>query len=134
VVRQICDRTAVMYRGRIVETGHTGTLFDDPVHPYTRLLTGSVPRLVGSDGPVRVEVETEPDDGRDAVRQEVTQSADRDGTTPCRFADRCPSVVAECAVEPPLLPDPRDPTRLAACVHVPRLAEVVGADTEPSPT
>jgi oligopeptide/dipeptide ABC transporter ATP-binding protein len=134
VVRQICDRTAVMYRGRVVETGSTGTLFDDPVHPYTRLLTGSVPRLVGADGPVRAEVETDEEDDRDAVRQEVADSAARDGTTPCRFADRCPSVVAECAAEPLLLPDPRDPTRFAACVHVPRRAEAVGADAEPSST
>jgi oligopeptide/dipeptide ABC transporter ATP-binding protein len=123
VVRQICDRTAVMYRGRIVETGHTDTLFDDPVHPYTRLLTGSVPRLIGAEDPVRAEPATE--DGRDQVSQEIARSAERDGTHPCRFADRCPSVVAECAAEPPLLPDPRDPTRQAACVHVPRQAEVV---------
>ncbi|MCW2860306.1 MAG: hypothetical protein JWP48_2014 [Actinoallomurus sp.] len=124
VVRQICDRTAVMYRGRIVETGSTDTLFDDPVHPYTRLLTGSVPRLVGAEGPQQVEVA--PADDRDAVRQEVARAA-----APCRFADRCPSVVAECADEPPLLPDPRDPTRLAACVHVPRRAEVARADADP---
>src|SRR6202012_5077515 len=45
VVRQISDRTAVMYLGRIVETGETETLFDGPVHPYTKLLLGSVPRL-----------------------------------------------------------------------------------------
>jgi ABC-type glutathione transport system ATPase component len=48
VVRQISDRTAVMNQGRIVETGGTDALFDTPEHPYTRLLTGSVPRLLGT--------------------------------------------------------------------------------------
>jgi oligopeptide transport system ATP-binding protein len=46
VVRQVSDRIAVMYRGRIVETGTTSRLFDGPTHPYTRLLLGSVPRLL----------------------------------------------------------------------------------------
>jgi oligopeptide/dipeptide ABC transporter ATP-binding protein len=126
VVRQICDRTAVMYRGRIVETGNTDTLLDDPAHPYTRLLTGSIPRLVGAEGPPQAEIEAETAaDDRGDVREEVARSAARDGTHPCRFADRCPSVVADCAAEPSLLPDPREPTRRAACVHLPRQAEVV---------
>jgi ABC-type glutathione transport system ATPase component len=46
VVRQVSDRTAVMYRGRIVETGDTDGVFNDPVDPYTKLLIRSVPRLV----------------------------------------------------------------------------------------
>ncbi|MFC0552687.1 oligopeptide/dipeptide ABC transporter ATP-binding protein [Planotetraspora thailandica] len=127
VVRQISDRTAVMYRGRIVETGDTDTLFDDPVHPYTKLLIGSVPRLVDGEGPVEAEEEPEEAAGHDAVRQEVARSAERDGTHPCRFADRCPSVVAACAAEPPLLVDPRDPARWAACVHMSQRAEGVVA-------
>jgi ABC-type glutathione transport system ATPase component len=48
VVRQISDRTAVMYEGRIVETGETDALYDHPGHPYTRKLTGAVPRLKGT--------------------------------------------------------------------------------------
>jgi len=48
VVRQIGDRTAVMYQGRIVETGDTDRVFDHPVDPYTKLLIGSVPRLIRS--------------------------------------------------------------------------------------
>ncbi|GAA4556847.1 oligopeptide/dipeptide ABC transporter ATP-binding protein [Planotetraspora kaengkrachanensis] len=124
VVRQISDRTAVMYRGRIVETGNTDTLFDDPVHPYTRLLIGSVPRLADAESQAEAEAEEEETAaGLDAVRQEVARSSASGGTHPCRFADRCPSVVAACAAEPPLLADPRDPARWAACVHMSQRAE-----------
>jgi oligopeptide/dipeptide ABC transporter ATP-binding protein len=121
VVRQVGDRTAVMYSGRIVETGNTDTLFDDPVHPYTRLLIGSVPRLVAAEGPARAEEGASED--RAAVRAEVARAVARDGTQACRFADRCPSVVAGCAVEPALLADPGDPNRWAACVHVAHRSE-----------
>lgn len=43
VVRYVSDRAAVMYKGRIVETGPTKQLYGAPVHPYTRLLIQSVP-------------------------------------------------------------------------------------------
>ncbi|HEY3883044.1 MAG TPA: ATP-binding cassette domain-containing protein [Trebonia sp.] len=42
VVRQISHRVAVMYRGRIVETGPVGQVFDSPSHPYTKLLLRAV--------------------------------------------------------------------------------------------
>ncbi|HET6502697.1 MAG TPA: ATP-binding cassette domain-containing protein [Amycolatopsis sp.] len=116
VVRQISDRTAVMYRGRIVETGNTETLFDDPVHPYTKLLLGSVPRLLDPAGPSGAP--GAPGGTESTTRTEVMMSAATAGTRPCRFLDRCPSVVAGCAAEPALLPDPRDPARLSACVHL----------------
>jgi oligopeptide/dipeptide ABC transporter ATP-binding protein len=125
VVRQISDRTAVMYRGRIVETGATDTLFDDPAHPYTKLLIGSVPRLIHPDDPVRAEAADTPGDS--TIREEVEVSAANGGTSPCRYYDRCPSVVAGCAAEPVLLTDPRDVDRSAACVHVPELAAGVVA-------
>jgi ABC-type oligopeptide transport system ATPase subunit len=45
LVRQICDRVAVMYRGRLVEVAPAGTLFSAPAHPYTRALLSAIPRL-----------------------------------------------------------------------------------------
>jgi peptide/nickel transport system ATP-binding protein len=44
VVRHICDRVAVMYAGQIVELAETEQLFEDPQHPYTRMLLKSVPQ------------------------------------------------------------------------------------------
>jgi oligopeptide/dipeptide ABC transporter ATP-binding protein len=107
VVRQVSDRTAVMYQGRIIETGPTAHLFDDPSHPYTRLLLGSVPRLLthpgAADGPVSAQAQVpEPTSS--------TPSADA-----CRFRPRCPVAVAACATEPRLLPTAPDGLRLAAC-------------------
>jgi oligopeptide/dipeptide ABC transporter ATP-binding protein len=117
VVRQVSDRTAVMYGGRIVETGDTETLFDDPVHPYTSLLIGSVPRLVGTDGGFEDDLGSRPDKAQ--VRAEVAREAQEGGRTPCRYADRCPAVVSACVDEPLLIPDPLNGSRSAACIHVP---------------
>ena len=47
VVREVADRVYVIYRGRIVETGSTAALFDNPQHAYTRALLAAVPRLTG---------------------------------------------------------------------------------------
>jgi oligopeptide transport system ATP-binding protein len=43
VVRRIADRTVVMYQGRVVESGHTETIWRDPRHPYTQALLGAIP-------------------------------------------------------------------------------------------
>lgn len=43
LVRHLCPRVAVMYRGRVVETGRTVDVFDGPFHPYTRALLSAVP-------------------------------------------------------------------------------------------
>ena len=45
VVRQLCDRIIVMHRGVVVEQGDTDTILEHPVHDYTRMLLGAIPRL-----------------------------------------------------------------------------------------
>ena len=47
VVREFADRVYVIYKGNIVEQGPTAALFDDPRHPYTRVLLSAVPRITG---------------------------------------------------------------------------------------
>jgi peptide/nickel transport system ATP-binding protein len=47
VVREFADRVYVIYKGRIVEQGPAGGLFEDPRHPYTRALMRAVPRITG---------------------------------------------------------------------------------------
>jgi ABC-type oligopeptide transport system ATPase subunit len=49
LVRQICDRVAVMYRGRLVELAKAERLFDAPVHEYTKALLSAIPRLKPGD-------------------------------------------------------------------------------------
>ena len=75
VVAEMADRVAVMYAGEIVEQTDVRTLFDDPQHPYTRGLIGSVPTL----GQAREELFTIPGSVPNLV----------DLPPACRFAPRC---------------------------------------------
>jgi ABC-type dipeptide/oligopeptide/nickel transport system ATPase component len=45
IIRGLCDRVAVMYRGEIVETGETDGVLKNPQHPYTKALIACIPRL-----------------------------------------------------------------------------------------
>lgn len=53
VVRHVSDRVAIMYLGRLVETGPTEQIFTAPRHPYTRALLDSAPRLAADGAPVQ---------------------------------------------------------------------------------
>ncbi|WP_328315617.1 ABC transporter ATP-binding protein [Streptomyces sp. NBC_00388] len=79
VVRYITDRVAVMYLGRIVETGDTETIFSDPRHPYTRALLSAIPV---------------PDPRQERSRERVVLGGEQPSAARapagCVFVDRCP--------------------------------------------
>jgi peptide/nickel transport system ATP-binding protein len=80
VVREICDRVAVMYLGEIVETGPTAEVFENPRHPYTKALLGSTPVA----DPRRR--------GQGTVLSGDVPSPS-DPPPGCRFHTRCPAVI-----------------------------------------
>ena len=114
VVRNISDRVAVMYLGKICELGETEELFDDPVHPYTRLLVSSIPSMETVTG---ADIE-KADRGRGEMPSPINPPSG------CRFRTRCPLATERCAAEVPEMREVR-PGRFAAC-HYPML-EPVGA-------
>jgi len=106
VVRNISDRVAVMYLGKICELGDTEALFDDPVHPYTRLLVSSIPSMETAGG---VDIAA-----ADRARGEMPSPVNP--PSGCRFRTRCPLATERCATEEPLVREVR-PGRFAACHH-----------------
>ena len=87
IVAKACDRVAVMYAGKIVETGTTMELFDHPTHPYTIALMNSLPK-------VGVKV--------DRLYTIDGQPPDLSTLPPgCSFAPRCPEAMDICLKEHP---------------------------------
>ena len=94
VVGNIAERIAVMYLGRIVETGTVGQILDDPRHPYTKALLASVPSLDPALDP----------GGRDAQAGPAGEAPDpADPPSGCHFHPRCPHAFARCAKEAPAM-------------------------------
>lgn len=89
VVRHLCDRVAVLYAGRVVETAATPVLFEHPQHPYTQGLLAAVPRIAS----------------RGTALQSIpgVVPSDPGAIVGCAFADRCPFVFDRCRTERPEL-------------------------------
>ncbi len=105
VVRYISDHVAVMYLGSVVESGPAQSVYDNPMHPYTRALLAAVPSFQDSDGL----------DGKLRLQGEPPDPADP--PSGCPFRTRCWRAEMRCAdEEPPLVPQGED--RVVAC-HFP---------------
>ncbi len=89
VVAYACDRVAVMYAGRIVESGLAADVLERPRHPYTMGLTHAFPDVHGGTG------ELVPIDGAPPVLINPKPG--------CRFAPRCPFAQPRCHTETPVL-------------------------------
>jgi peptide/nickel transport system ATP-binding protein len=102
VIRHMSDRVAVMYLGRIVETGTADAVFSDPRHPYTQALLASIPspeaRTAGRAATVLGEM--------------PSPSAPPPG---CRFHTRCPHAQARCKTDAPVLADNTGGDHAVAC-------------------
>ena len=101
LIRYVCERTLVMYLGRVVEEGPTVALIERPAHPYTKALVAAVPVP-------RVDQDRAPLPIKGAL-------SDAPLTGPgCAFRDRCPQAFARCAAEAPAL-RPLSTGRKVAC-------------------
>jgi peptide/nickel transport system ATP-binding protein len=89
VIARMCDRVGVMYAGEIVERGTLEAVFDDPVHPYTQGLLGSIPDL------------DDPAPRLQPIEGNVPDLYDLEMEDRCYFADRCPKAMEECLNHPP---------------------------------
>lgn len=100
IVAKMCDLLAVMYAGRIVETGPVSRVFNAPAHPYTAALLRSIPRM-------------------GVAREKLTaiegQPPDPANLPPgCAFAARCPVAIDRCRKEAPPVSTP-EPGRTTRC-------------------
>lgn len=88
IVRRISDRVAVMYLGKIVETGKTEEIWNSPSHPYTKALMSAIPHA----------------DGKAFIPLDLPGDVPNPAYPPsgCRFHPRCPLAQAECGSREPM--------------------------------
>ena len=101
LIRYVCERTLVMYLGRVVEEGPTADLIATPLHPYTRALVAAVPVP-----------RVQQDRGALPIRGSLSETVE--GLEGCPFRARCPHAFERCSVEAPALRETA-PGRSVAC-------------------
>jgi oligopeptide/dipeptide ABC transporter ATP-binding protein len=90
LVKQVSDRVAVMYLGKLCEVGPGDAVYREPLHPYTRALLDSIPG-------------TDPAAGRAAAAISGEPPSPVNPPSGCRFRTRCPRATGRCAADEPVL-------------------------------
>jgi oligopeptide/dipeptide ABC transporter ATP-binding protein len=101
IVSELCEQTAVLYLGRVVESGPTSELLSVPAHPYTQALRSAVPEIDMAARRSRLVLPGEPPDAASPPPG-------------CVFHPRCPLAIGRCSTEVPALREVR-PGREVAC-------------------
>jgi oligopeptide/dipeptide ABC transporter ATP-binding protein len=101
IVSELCEQTAVLYLGRVVESGPTSELLSVPAHPYTQALRSAVPEVDMAARRSRLILPGEPPDAASPPPG-------------CVFHPRCPLAIGRCATDVPALRELR-PGRQVAC-------------------
>jgi len=112
VVAEMAQRVIVMYAGRKVEEGTAEEIFLNPLHPYTRGLMGSMPKLGSSLHETGRSKLTEIQGQVPSLRKPIIG---------CAFAGRCPNVTDVCRQMAPAIEE-KAPKHLVACHYAPRAA------------
>jgi len=99
---QITDRMGIMYSGSFVELGKTEDIFNDPIHPYTKMLIGALPKVGDKSQKVGIP-------GRPPSLKNPPPG--------CRFAARCPHATDKCRQDVPEFREIK-PGRFAACHYL----------------
>lgn len=119
VVEELCEETAVLYLGRIVERGPTSALLARPAHPYTVALRSAVPEIDLASRRPRVILPGTPPDASNPPPG-------------CPFHPRCPLAIDRCRTEPPPLREIA-PSREVACHRAEEVLAAAGSES-PLPT
>jgi len=104
VIRHISDRVAVMYVGKIVETGPVAEVFAHPQHPYTKALMAAVP-------------EADPDKPAPRLTLQGEVATPINPPDGCRLCRRCPIATPNCVTDPPPLREIA-PAHFVACHNI----------------
>jgi oligopeptide/dipeptide ABC transporter ATP-binding protein len=115
VISRLADRVAIMYLGRVVESGATANVFADPRHPYTQMLLEAHPRLDGTRVP--------------KPRLTTDTPSAYEIPTGCRFHPRCPLAQERCkSIDPPPVEIPSSHGgHISACHVLPMQDAVIEA-------